>query len=241
MTYSFTDSKQRLSVEYGVQYMAFPVGAHYVHGKVEREIRDIKKCIKINVQNERLSIIQWETLMCCISNSINNLPIGLGNKVEAIGNLNIITPNRLILGRNNERCPNAPLLISGDHKQLIENNANIFKAWFKALLTSFIPSIMERPKWHNTDHDVNIGDVVLFLKTEQEYDQQYQYGIVRSVHKVSDGYIRRVGVEYQTNGERVKRITQRGVRDLVIIYPVDEFDIYQTLDQITDINGENYE
>ena len=39
MTYSFTGSKQRLSVEYGVQYMACPVGAHYVHGKVERKIR----------------------------------------------------------------------------------------------------------------------------------------------------------------------------------------------------------
>ena len=56
--------------------------------------------------------------MCCISNNRNNLRIGLGNKVEAIGNLNIMTPNRLILGRNNERRPNAPLLISGDHKKL---------------------------------------------------------------------------------------------------------------------------
>ena len=31
-----------------------------------------------------------------ISNIINNLPIGLKNKVEAIENLDIITPNRLV-------------------------------------------------------------------------------------------------------------------------------------------------
>ena len=148
MNYSFTDSKQKLSVEYGVQYISCPVGAHYVHGKVERKIRQVKKCIRVNVENERLSIIQWETLMQQISNSINNLPIGLKNKVEAIKHLDIITPIRLILSRNNERCPNALLVISGDHKGLIECNAKIFKAWFKAWLISYVLSLIECPKWH---------------------------------------------------------------------------------------------
>ena len=196
MNYSFTDSKQKLSVEYGVQYIACPVGAHYVHGKVERKIRQVKKCIRVNVENERLSIIQWETLMQQISNSINNLPIGLKNKVEAIEHLDIITPNRLILGRNNERCPNAPLVISGDHKGLIECNANIFKAWFKAWIISYVPSLIERPKWHKSDRNVSVGDVVLFLKSEREFDEQYQYGIISSVHRGQDGHIRRVDEEY---------------------------------------------
>ena len=61
-----------------------------------------------------------------ISNSINNLPIGVKNKVEKLENLDIITPNRLILGRNNSRCPNAPLEISCDYKRIIETNTNIF-------------------------------------------------------------------------------------------------------------------
>ena len=64
MRYSFTDSKQKLFIEYGVEYIPCPVGAHYVHGKVERKIRQVKKCVGFNIQNERLSIVQWETLMC---------------------------------------------------------------------------------------------------------------------------------------------------------------------------------
>ena len=60
-----------------------------------------------------------------ISNSINNLPIGVKNKVE---NIDIITPNRLILGRNNNHCPNAPHEISCDYRRIIETNTNIFKA-----------------------------------------------------------------------------------------------------------------
>ena len=173
MNYSFIDAKQKLSWEFGVQYIPCPVGAHYVHGKVERKIRQVKNSLQVNIVNERLSIIQWETLMQQLSNSINNLPIGLKNKVEGIEYLDILTPNRLILGRNNERCPNAPLLISGDQKRMVESNANIFRAWFKAWLVSYVPSLIERPKWHKSDTDIKIGDVVLFLKSEQEYDMQY--------------------------------------------------------------------
>ena len=76
MRYSFADTKHRLFKEYVVDFRTCPVGAHYMHGKVERKIKEVKKSVQINVQNERLSLIQWETLMHQIFNSINNLPIG---------------------------------------------------------------------------------------------------------------------------------------------------------------------
>ena len=153
--------------------------------------------------------------MAQISNSINNLPIGLRNKVEDLENLDILTPNRLILGRNNERCPNAPLSLSGDHKKMIDRNASIFRAWFKAWLVSYVPSIVERPKWHQDDNHINVGDVVLFLKSEKDFEEIYQYGMVKTVYSGQDGRIRKVDVEYQNNNETIKRITQRGVRDLI--------------------------
>ena len=143
MRYSFTDTKHRLFKEYGVDFRTCPVGAHYMHGKVERKIKEVKKSVQINVQKERLSLIQWETLMHQISNSINNLPIGLKNRTLELENLDLITPNRLILGRNNERSPNAPLIICSDHKKMIENNSIIFKAWFKAWMISFVPLLIE--------------------------------------------------------------------------------------------------
>ena len=66
------------------------------------------------------------------------------------------------------RSPNAPLIICSDHKKMIENNSIIFKAWFKAL--SFVPLLIDRPKWHDAKGEVNVGDIVLFLKNEKEYD-----------------------------------------------------------------------
>ena len=169
-----------------------------------------------------------------IANSVNNLPIGSKNRVENLENMDLITPNRLILGRNNERCPNEPLIICPDHKKLIEKNANIFNAWFRAWLVSYVPSLIERPKWHRSDKNMNVGDVVLFLKSEKEFNMQYQYGIVSAVHESKDGHIRKVDIEYKNHNEGVKRITQRSVRVLIIVYPVNELDIYEKLDEMFD-------
>ena len=83
---------ESLSFEYGVDFTVCPVGAHYVHGRVERKIREVKKSVKLSVQNERLSVIQWETLMQQTSNSINNLPIGVKNKSEDLENLDSLHP-----------------------------------------------------------------------------------------------------------------------------------------------------
>ena len=119
-------------------------------------------------------------------------------------------------------------------KNVQESNANIFRAWFKAWIISCVPLLMERPKWHRTDQEMCIGDIVLFLKSEREFDEQYQYGKVCDVHRSRDGNVRRVDVEYRNRNEGANRVTHRGVRDLVVVYPVDELDIYERLDKLID-------
>ena len=97
-----------------------------------------------------------------------------------------------------------------------------------------MPLLIERPKWHISDKQINIGDVVLFLKSEREYDLQYQYGIVNSINRGKDGYVRKVDVEYQNHNETMKRVTKRGVRDLVIVHSIDELDIYEELNELNE-------
>ena len=115
---------------------------------------------------------------------------------------------------------------------MIENNALIFKAWFKAWVVSYVPTLIDRPKWHKSDNDINVGDIILFLKNEQEFDQQYQYGRISQVYKGKDGLIRKVDVEYKNPTENTFRVTHRGVRELVLISPIDELDIHEVLDHL---------
>ena len=69
--HTFSDVQNRLH-EYGIIYEVCPVGAHYMHGKVERKIKHVKESFAKHLYNDRLSIIQWETLGDQVANSINN-------------------------------------------------------------------------------------------------------------------------------------------------------------------------
>ena len=146
--------------------------------------------------------------------------------------LDIITPNRLLLGRNNNRCPSGPLTAQESFKRILDTNKEIYDTWFRSWLKSYVPTLVDRPKWLTSNDEVRAGDVVLFLKSEKEFERDYQYGIIHTVNIGRDGHIRVVEVEYQNHNEGVKRYTTRGVRDLVVIQPIDEPGINAELAEI---------
>ena len=186
------------------------------------------------MSNDRVSILQWETIIQQISNSVNNLPIGLGNKTDSVEHLDLLTPNRLLLGRNNCRNPTVPLEISGDFRKIIENNAKMFDSWFKEWLISYVPSLVQQPKWFKCDRSVTVGDVVIFKKSDKEFEKKYQYGIVTKTFEGRDGLIRTIEVQYQNHNEDVKRVTKRGVRDITVIHPVNEIGISAELNSLAE-------
>ena len=229
MQMSFTDLQHKLHTEYGTQFETCPVGCHYMHGKVERKIQEVKKSLNESLSSKRLSIIQWETLAQEIGNGINNLPLGLGNKTQDLENLDILTPNRLLLGRNNDRCPAGPLVVTENYKHIINSISDIYITWFRCWLISYVPTLLDRKKWHYNLGGISVGDVVLFLKSEKEFQKAYQYGVIKNIFPSSDGLIRKVEVEYQNANETVKRVTMRGVRELVIVKPIDEISLDEEL------------
>ena len=228
----FSDLPHKIETEYGVEFKTCPVGAHYVHGKVERKIQQIKLSLEKVLNNNRLSILQWETLGQQISNSINNLPIGLGNKKDMLDTLDILTPNRLLLGRNNSRSPTTPLEITGDFRGIINSNSKIVEAWFKEWLVSYVPSLIQQPKWFVSDRSIRVGDIVLFLKAEKDFEREYQYGIIVKTVEGRDGLIRTVEIQYQNHSEQTKRTTKRGVRDIIIIHPVEDIGLSAELNEL---------
>ena len=225
MVISFTDLAMPLSQECGVDFKTCPVGAHFVHGRVERKIQQIKQSLACTIMGKKISTLQWETLALQVANVINNLPIGLGNKTEDVEHLDVLTPNRLLLGRNNCRNPTAPVELSGDLKKIVKSNAEIFEIWFKEWLISYVPTLVQQPKWFDTERSVTVGDVVLFKKSDKEFEKNYQYGIIVKTVEGRDGLVRNVTVEYQNSSEATKRTTNRHARDIVVIHPVDEIGI----------------
>ena len=73
---------------------------------MERRIRTISDTlIKVGMsEHTSMTALQWETLFSKVVNALDNLSIAIGN-ATATGNLGseIITTNRIKLGRNNFR------------------------------------------------------------------------------------------------------------------------------------------
>ena len=123
---------------------------------------------------------------------VKAIPIELGNIISDFKNLDLIIPNRLRLGRNNDRSPAATMEVTGNPDRILKENRKIFNSWFEVWLISHVPRLMNHPKWFSTAHYIKICDVVLFLKQDGVLSNSYQYDRVNKIVPSKDGVIRKV-------------------------------------------------
>ena len=237
MQLNFKDIQAQLHRNKSVDFSVCPVGAHYMHGKVEKKIKEINKSIEKSAHNQRLSLMQWETLCSVIANNINDLPIAVGSKVD-LKNLDLITPNRLLLGRNNERSPVGEMVTVRKPSKLMKENQKIFEAWFESWLINHVPRLMTQSKWFNTSRNIQVGDIILFTKTDSAICSTYQYGMVSAIECGKDDVVRKARVRYKNSNEESFRETCRSARDLIVNRSVDEIDILEELNEISKFEKE---
>ncbi|XP_066933763.1 uncharacterized protein [Clytia hemisphaerica] len=210
-----------------VDFQVCPVQGHNMNGKVERKIQEINNSISKSLNNQRLSILQWETLTASIANQINNLPLAIGDVTGDFECLDLITPNRLMLGRNNDRAIDG--LILCDHPtKILKDNEKVFDTWFDVWLTVHVPKLVKQTKWYVSDQ-ISVGDIVLFIKHESSLSNKYTYGLVKELEFGDDLLPRKAKIVYRNENETVMRETHRAVRGLVIIHHVDECDYLHEL------------
>ena len=84
---NFQDIRHQLHVNFNAEFKLCPVGGHNMNGRVERKIREMKDSITESLKNEKISLLQWETLVSEIANTINYLPLALGNITSQFENM----------------------------------------------------------------------------------------------------------------------------------------------------------
>lgn len=214
------------------------MGGHNFHGKAERKIKTIQESMEKSMHNARLSIIEWETLSAQVANAVNDLPVAIGNETQDLECVDLITPNRLRLGRNNDRSPIGPVEITDKFDAILQANSDTFNSWWEAWLVAALPKLVPQPKWFRNDHDINVGDVVLFKKVETVLSGAYQYGMIEEVRRSEDGVVRAVVVRYRNATEQEDRTTVRALRSIVVIHRVDELNLMRELGTAA-LYGEN--
>jgi hypothetical protein len=114
------------------------------------------------------TLLGWETIFAKIADQIDNLPIARG-RPKAASDLGweIITPNRLKLGRNNFRQLAGSIRVSNSPQSQLEHNQLIQTKWYQIFKERVLLMVPAPQK--SSDRPPQVGDVVLFLYTEQEH------------------------------------------------------------------------
>ncbi len=167
--FSVRDRDAMVQDNLGMKIIVSNAKAHSGRGRVERRFRVFRETMeKMGVNSSHpMTCLQWDTLFSRISNSIDNLPLALGNTSNetALG-CEIITPNRLKLGRSNYRSLEGSgigLEMSSNFTKILERNRTIYQQWYQGFMDKFHFLSLRPNKWLKSGRTPVINDIVCFV------------------------------------------------------------------------------
>ena len=229
MEISYTDLSKGINAR-GVEmnHEVCVTGSHESQGLVERSIREIRKIYNAVFRGFKMSVIGYQTAFYYIANELNNIPLCLGGNYKNLDHLDLITPNRLLLGRNNERAP-VGLVQATVPSIWMDKMSDIGKAWWKVWESEWLVNLIPKStKWSNGEPDIEIGDVVVFMREGKEADlgqTPWRTGLVDELHSSRDGTPRSATLKYKNHNEEVFRYTKRSVRTAAVIHREAKLDL----------------
>ena len=232
--FSWCDVVHLITSRYGVgfDYEVCPPHAHYFHGAVERSVKEVKRIFNAVFKGRKLQLLSFETAFAFCSNNLNNLPISLGSQVSHLGHRDVLTPNRLLLGRNNRRAPDSMTVIHSNSRiaeQLKDVEQAWWKMWEEERLVDFIP---QPAKWNKSNNHITVGNVVVFpMKKENSplKEMTWKYGKVVEILPSRDEVARRLRITYQNYGEEFFRFVNRGAREVAVLHDEDDLEFFKFL------------
>ena len=236
MKYTILDASRDFSFKshVGIEYATCPVGGHNAHGVVERSILEIKRLLNQLYSGLRLDIMSYETAFAWIANELNNFPICLGSRTAKLDQLDLITPARLIHGRNNRRSLVGPVTLDVPSR-LMKQVETVEKAWWDMWKTEkILEFIPQPPKWHESYGELNVGDIVIFLKADKEVSlggPVWKIGRAVEVETSKDGVSRAVKIEYRNQNEATFRYTRRPVIKVAVLHSENSLPLIDQLNE----------
>lgn len=220
VAYSILDLTRLTKSKFHCDLVVAPPKSHSSQGRVERRIGLIKTSLsKVAESGFLLSFLEWETLFARIANELNNLPVARASATHlSRPEWAVLTPNRLLLGRNNKRSLAGPLVIDATPSTSLERSFAAQEEWYKIFskqLHLFVPT----PKWFKTNK-VATGDIVLFFLDVhmKSTGTTWHFGLVVAVSGLT------LTIEYTVPPSNLKKSLKRSRRDVVRLAHESELD-----------------
>ncbi len=194
--------------------------AHEQQGRVEAKIKTIRGMLirLAETSDEVNTLLGWETTFARIADHIDDLPIsrGTASAPDDLG-WEIITPNRLKIGRNNFKQLHGGIRLYGAPQSLLERNRLLQERWYQLFVERI--HLLIPPPTTGSHRVLVTGDVVLFVFTDAGSPKMWEWKLGVITRQVS-----RTTYEIRyanTTGGR-PRFLERNARDITLVCSPDE-------------------
>lgn len=200
--------------KYNTEWKFGPPGGPHHQGIVERMVQEIKKSMKYMVHAEKLTFIEWETVLCQISALINSRPI------TAVSSSPLdeppVTPNHFLIGRGDLPCPQVPSdSYIGDSRKRRELCNQMVDGFWRRWMSN-IHRLSPRHKWSKAKENLGKGDIVLIVE-ENTKRGQWKLAEIMKTYPGNDNLVRVVDLKL-ADGQSLKR----PITKLILLLPRSE-------------------
>nr|XP_057945469.1 uncharacterized protein LOC131139671 [Doryrhamphus excisus] len=244
--YKFLGSQNREGLEEtaaknGTEWMwkIHPADSPHRNGAAEAAVRTLKRALQNVCGDSIFTYSEFQTVLQLAANLVNDRPIDA--RVQSREDcVRYVSPNSLLLGRASQSGDLKSFDFSNyPYKRLQVMQSEVNKFW-RSWSQLAGPNLFIRSKWHTTQRNVKIGDIV-WIADQNALRGQFKLGRVVSTNPDDKGIVRDVDVKVfpsycvplvkakrthpTCDGPREKMhstILHRDVRRLVVILPVEE-------------------
>lgn len=161
-------------------------------GAWERMIRIVKETLNVVLKDRAPSEETLQTLLAEIEHSVNSRP--LTHVSVDPRDKEALTPNHFLIGTSsgliNLAQYNVHSLCPGKQWRAAQYYADMFwERWIKG----YVPTLIPRKKWFNTDYSLKIGDLVLIVDNQAPRNT-WKKGVIVKTFPGKDDEIRVVEV-----------------------------------------------
>lgn len=220
-----------------------PADSPHRNGAAEAAVRIVKRALQILGKESELTYSEFQTTLHIAANLANERPIDARVQSRE-DSIQYITPNTLLLGRASQSGDVQTFdFASYPYKRLRAMQSEVTKFW-RHWSQLAGPNLFVRSKWHTTERNVAVGDVV-WLSDQNALRGQFKLGRVISTNPDSKGIVRDVNVRIfpsynvpvtrstrearashpagsEQNRKIQATILHRDVRRLVVLLPAEE-------------------
>ena len=228
-SFSIRDLEHQVYKSQGIKLKVSNAKAHEERGRVERKIRTIRETLsRLGIKSSNpMTALQWESVFWKIASTIDNLPLARSTNTSASKtSYEIITANRLKIGRNNSRNLEGAgfrLALSQDVGRILERNREIYQDWYRIFMENIHELMIKPNKWDIAGELPKVGDIVTFVMNDSGYGKEgttWKLGEVVKTEprKISISYVSKVSI----SGKSTKGEVTRNPRDVSILFTTNE-------------------